>query len=292
MQALLPLGRGHFTPSSRPPAKPPPRQRIEADLLQRQHADLHLAAQTFNAGMVGLWQGYPVTTPSRPQLPGRVSVDSALSHADWHYRWDEDGPHRSDRLLPIGRALRSVFCAAVALREAFIARLRELGTEEADLPALLVAPRGTSPLFLQAFPHPRRLGRWAVAALGSKEHGGPPSGYKAGTTDGRAFWLSEGLTSLVHGAERLLGGHGRRAALPGHAAQTIPVLTQLEEVRGVVQALERRLRLPSFADQPDASVPLRPFSLDLSFIARRRPVGSRPGDLPQHYCDSYTLPAL
>ena len=52
MQALLPLGRGHFTPSSRPPAKPPPRQRIEADLLQRQHADLHLAAQTFNAGIV------------------------------------------------------------------------------------------------------------------------------------------------------------------------------------------------------------------------------------------------
>ena len=36
MQALLPLGRGHFTPSSRPPAKPPPRQRIEADLHQRQ----------------------------------------------------------------------------------------------------------------------------------------------------------------------------------------------------------------------------------------------------------------
>ena len=37
MQALMSLGRTHFTASSRPHPNPPPRQRIEPDLHQRQH---------------------------------------------------------------------------------------------------------------------------------------------------------------------------------------------------------------------------------------------------------------
>ncbi len=265
---------------------------LEALTLLGKAADLNAAAVGINAGMVAVWRGYIATTPSRSQLPGRVTLDSALSHPDWHYRWDEDGSHRSDRLLPIGSALRSIFAATVALREAYLDRLRALGVEGSDLPMLLAAPKGKAPLFLQAFPHPRQPGRWAVAALGSREHGGPPQGYKAGDTDGRAFWLSEGLTSMVHGAERVLGGHGRRAAHPGHPAQTIPVLTRLEEVRDVVHAAERRLRLPPFAGQSASRLTARPFSLDLSFVDRRKPVGSRPSDLLGHYCDPYTLPAL
>ena len=41
MQALMLLGCGHFTASPRPNPNPPPRQRIEADLHQRQQAKLH-----------------------------------------------------------------------------------------------------------------------------------------------------------------------------------------------------------------------------------------------------------
>ena len=44
MQALIPLGPVHLTANPRPPAKPPPRQRIEAGLHQRQQTDEGKAA--------------------------------------------------------------------------------------------------------------------------------------------------------------------------------------------------------------------------------------------------------
>ena len=45
MQALMPFGLGHFTPSPSTPENPPPRQPIEADLRQRQHTQATVLEQ-------------------------------------------------------------------------------------------------------------------------------------------------------------------------------------------------------------------------------------------------------
>lgn len=85
MQALLPLGRGHFTPSSRPPAKPPPRQRIEADLLQRQHPrELVKSALARNAAAIAVAHNHPSgqAEPSRADEFLTQTLKSALALVD------------------------------------------------------------------------------------------------------------------------------------------------------------------------------------------------------------------
>jgi hypothetical protein len=74
MQALRPLSLGHFTARPRLPAIPPPRQRIEADLHQRQHHGLrHHYAQTRYADPTG-WKAPAAGGPTSKQLSAEQKV--------------------------------------------------------------------------------------------------------------------------------------------------------------------------------------------------------------------------
>ena len=250
------------------------------------------SALHFGDGMAACWDGYVTVTGSRPQLPGRLRIDSVLAHRTWHYRWDKDSDPRSDRLLPMTDELASIVLTAMAFREALVERFLALGMAEADVPRLLADPPGNSPLLLQAVPHPRRPASWSVAALGSAEHGGPPKSFSMGTRAARSYWLSEAMASIAHWAERTLGGHGRMTARVGTAALSTPVMTLLKEAQGVVFATMARLKLPVFAGRSASSFQTLPAMLDLRHFDRRDPVASRPADLPSHHCDGYTTPAL
>ena len=82
MQALMSLGRGHCVANPRPHTNPPPRQRIEADLHQRQHLDQFKEFQDFKAKVNEADGATAATSPAQASASATISIQGGTEAPD------------------------------------------------------------------------------------------------------------------------------------------------------------------------------------------------------------------
>lgn len=251
----------------------------------------------FTQVMVAARRAYESLTGARHENLGMPRVADLLGSDQEGYTDDKRTQPSSARLLTMTPDLRHVISVVCEARALLLARLRALGVPEEQIPGELKVLLPWTPFFFRLKRGGKRNKRLlTLRVLDGKTLEKHKRPWKGASNMGRHFWASAAGRSDVDWAEQVTCGHGRGLAHVGSPCLGIPVAVLQDGVSSLVRSTLDALALPAFGGGLSPPVPQIDPVFDFRFIDARdrgaRFVGSAPGDMPAHHCDSHSTMAL